>query len=145
MHFLMVGDGEERLATEQRVKKIGAEEHFHFIGKKKGEELLDAYNSMDCFILPSKHEGNPLTILEAMACGKPVIGSNVGGISESVGDEGLLFEPGNIEDLEDKVISLKESEKLRRSFSEKGFSKVSIKHSPDNILEEYLSVFKQVI
>lgn len=145
VHFLMVGDGKTRASLEERVGKIGARDHFHFIGNKKDKDLLNAYNVMDCFALTSKHEGNPLTILEAMACEKPVVGSDVGGIRDSIEDDGLLFKEGNIEDFEEKIIRLKENKKLRKYFSKRGFQKVLTKHSPDNILNQYLSVFKQVI
>ncbi len=72
--------------------------NFEAIGPLKKEEVLQNYQDADCVIISSRQDGMPNVAFEALACGKPVIGSNVGGIPESVlnGKTGLLFEPGNI-------------------------------------------------
>jgi glycosyltransferase involved in cell wall biosynthesis len=75
----------------------------------KGEQLYKAIKKSKAVIMPSEwYENNPMSILEAFALGKPVIGSRIGGIPELVRDNetGLTFEPGNAEDLSEKIKEL---------------------------------------
>jgi glycosyltransferase involved in cell wall biosynthesis len=88
-HLDVVGEGEDRrslahLAAKRKLTNIT----FH--GAKFGEELREFYRQSDVFVLPSDHEGMPLVVLEAMAAGLPVVGSDVPGIRELVGGRGLL-------------------------------------------------------
>ncbi|MCU0443812.1 MAG: glycosyltransferase [Microscillaceae bacterium] len=77
--------------------------------------LSTAYSAADICVVPSLEDNLPNTVLEAMACGTPVIGSNVGGIPDMVRHEhtGLLFEPKNVKDLADKIAYLLVEEELR--------------------------------
>ena len=67
---------------------------------------LAAYVDADVYVLPSRYETFPTTILEAYACGKPVIASNIGGLKDMVIDRetGLLFQTGNAKDLARKIL-----------------------------------------
>jgi glycosyltransferase involved in cell wall biosynthesis len=101
----IVGDGPMRAEYETyaRENKIS---NVIFEGYKSGEELRDFFRNAAFLIIPSEwYENAPMTILESFAYGKPVIGSNIGGIPEMVrhGESGLLFEMGNAEDLRTKI------------------------------------------
>jgi glycosyltransferase involved in cell wall biosynthesis len=77
-----------------------------FLGHKSREELFDIYRECKFIVVPSEwYENAGLIILEAFACGKPVIGSRMGGIPELVKDaeRGIIFEPGNVEELSDRI------------------------------------------
>jgi glycosyltransferase involved in cell wall biosynthesis len=78
------------------IKKYGLQEHVHFTGWRK--DSLDIVNLMDMVIHPSLAEGFGRAVLEAMALGKPVIASAVGGLREAVkdGSNGYLVEPGDV-------------------------------------------------
>lgn len=92
-----------------------------FLGKLTDERIIScAYNSADLFVIPSREDNLPNTVLESIACGTPVIGSNVGGIPDMVrdGETGFLFEKGNSEDLARKIkffFSLSEKERKEMS------------------------------
>jgi len=142
--FLMCGDGRMRSALEERVSKIGAADNFKFLGPVYGPDLVEAYNSMDTFLLTSKHEGNPLVLLEAMACQKPVIGTNVGGISEVIDKEvGFLFDER--EELPEIINYLKNNPEISRKMGMKALEKVKNKYSKEEIMEEYLGVYNSLI
>lgn len=101
----IVGDGPmrseyENFVSEKRIKNV------EFIGYKTGEELRELFRNAAFIVFPSEcYENAPMTILEAFAYGKPVIGSNIGGIPEMVidGETGLLFEPGNHIQLRERI------------------------------------------
>lgn len=85
----IVGDGEDRkkleaLVTRKKIKNVT------FFGRLDGERLLDAYRNADVFVLPSDREGMPLVVLEAMATGLPIVGSDVIGIHELIDGVGIL-------------------------------------------------------
>ncbi len=95
--FLVVGKGPDQNSVQMTVKRLGIEGNFRLAGFVKDDELPFYYNVADLFVLPSKSgEGLPLVALEAMACGLPVIATNVGGISEiMMKDYGRLVPPNN--------------------------------------------------
>ncbi|MEM0338007.1 MAG: glycosyltransferase [Candidatus Caldarchaeum sp.] len=90
LYLWLVGDGELRPAMEQRARELGIAERVRFWGVRS--DVADILNAADIFTLPSKYEGNPMSVMEAMAAGLPVVASHVGGIPELVEDEhqGLL-------------------------------------------------------
>ena len=82
-----------------KVRDLGLEERVRFVGYAPDEEIPLWYNGADALVLASVSEGFGMPIAEAMACGTPVIGSNVSSIPEVVGDAGLLFDPHDSEEL----------------------------------------------
>jgi len=101
----IIGDGPLEKELESKVKEDRLDNIF-FTGYKKREELKEKIRKSMFMVLPSEwYENNPRTVIEAFALGKPVIGARIGGIPELVQDgiTGLTFEPGNVEDLRDKI------------------------------------------
>ena len=78
----IIGDGAQREALEKAVREKGA--NVHFLGNLPHAELPQHFNAAEIFILPSMYEGHPKTLLEAMACGLAVIGTDVPGIREII-------------------------------------------------------------
>ncbi len=93
----MPGDGTERRPVEEQVEKLGLTGNVRFGGLLAHGEMPSWVNAADALVLPSFNEGMPLTVLEGFACGKPLIGSRIGGIEELVPDEryGILVPPGD--------------------------------------------------
>lgn len=112
-----------------------------FISNKIKNLLL---NSVDIFVLPSRFDNCPLTILEAMARGKPVIASNIGGIPDIVKDgiNGYLFEVGNERDLANKIIMLYNNENLRKEMGINSRKLVEDKYTWKKVSKRYLEVFE---
>ena len=92
-HFVVVGDGVMRTTIEQAIYDQGVKSHFHLLGNRSDTHLI--LPALDAFVLTSKNEANPVSILEALACGIPVAAPRVGSISETVLQEktGLLTQP----------------------------------------------------
>jgi glycosyltransferase involved in cell wall biosynthesis len=83
LFFLVVGKGPDQNGVQARIQELGIEENFRLAGFVSDQDLPYCYNAADFFVLPSKSgEGLPLVALEAMACGLPVVATDVGGIRE---------------------------------------------------------------
>jgi glycosyltransferase involved in cell wall biosynthesis len=95
----------------------------------------------------TRQEGLPLTILEAMANGLPVIASDIGGISQVIkdGGDGLLVKPGDVSELINAIKVLKNDEGMRLEFSNAAREKIEDKYSKERMVEETLAVFSSVI
>jgi glycosyltransferase involved in cell wall biosynthesis len=93
--FVLAGEGEERAALEGQVRALGLVDRFRFLGHRA--DVPDLLAACDVLILPSLFEGLPLSVLEAMAAGKPVVATAVGGTDEAVvhGETGLLVPPAD--------------------------------------------------
>jgi len=122
----IVGDGP--LLREVKTRFDRAE----FLGQQNGEALKNLIKNAACIVVPSEwYENCSMSVLESMACGKPVIGSRVGGIPEQIedGQTGFLFAPGNKLQLAQKISSLLASRDLRRRLGQKARQKVLREYS----------------
>ncbi len=104
-HFLKVGAD---FTIEQKIyiQKQGMDSHISYLGKPTKDSLVEIYNAADILIAPSLHEGFGMTILEAMACGTPVITSNTSALPEVAGDAGVLVSPHDSQAISDAVYQL---------------------------------------
>ncbi len=113
VHYLIIGDGDDRLRLQKLVKYHQLESKVTFTGRVPYDELNDFYNAADLFVMPSKTqipdvEGFGIVFLEANACGLPVIGSDSGGIPSAIRDgvTGYIVPEANHEKLAEKIIEL---------------------------------------
>jgi glycosyltransferase involved in cell wall biosynthesis len=124
MTLLIVGEGSLRGNYERLVSELNLMGKVVFAGDVSDQDLPFYYAASDVLVLPSKDrsEGFGLTILEANACGKPVIGSEVGGIPDVIHHEynGLLIPPSNPEALSATIIRFVENDSLRREMGRNG-------------------------
>lgn len=110
----ILGKGPEERNLKELVKQLGLESTVSFIEKTvPNHELPYLYRECDVYVQPSIIEPYGIAVLEAMACGKPVIGTKVGGMLDTVkeGETGFLVEPGNAEEIADRIIVLKAENK----------------------------------
>jgi len=104
---LMLGGGAEEKLLLEKIKELQLEYTVDFLGPKPHDELVNYFNQMDIFVFPTTRLAESLGLvgLEAMACGVPVIGSNISGLPSYITDSvnGKLFEPGNINELAESI------------------------------------------
>ena len=143
---IIVGSGKLKNKLEKQIKKLKLEDHVKLVGGKTHDEIPIWMNAADLFVLPSLRESFGVVQIEAMACGKPVVASNVGGIPFVVeeGKTGLLFESGNVEDLADKIMTILENEELREKMGEAGRERAK-EFTWDKIAERTVEVYKEIL
>ncbi len=103
-----------------QVKKLKLEERVLFTGYVPDGELPWWYNAAELLVFPSVYEGFGLPVVEAMACGTPVIASNSSSLPEAVGEAGLLFNPQNAAELADRITAVQQDPALRAKLKEWG-------------------------
>ena len=106
-----------------RVEALGLQGDVLFPGFVADEDLPALYNLAEAFVLPSLYEGFGLPPLEAMACGTPVVTSNVSSLPEVVGDAGLMVEPADVESLAAAIERVLEDGGLRREMVQRGLAR----------------------
>jgi len=109
----------------ERVEKLGLTDVVRFPGFVPDAEMPLWYNAATVFVYPSLYEGFGLPLLEAMACGTPVIGASVSSIPEVVRDAGLLVAPDDVEELTDSLDRVLADSDLRADLSQRGRARAS--------------------
>jgi glycosyltransferase involved in cell wall biosynthesis len=130
-------------SVEDQIRSLNLENDVIRIKNLSDEELPIIYNISDLFVYPSSYEGFGLSILEAMACGVPVIASNLSSIPEVVGDAGILVDPRNCEEIKDAVYKLISNEALRQHYVKKGLERAS-RFSWDNAAACLIRIYNEV-
>lgn len=117
VELTVLGDGQERQKLEQHVVQKGLADSIRFEGRVQGGESVRRYlDDSDIFVLPSRTEGLPRAMIEAMARGLPCIGTSVGGIPELLPDEDLV-RPGDPESLASKIVEVAANPQRMQSMS----------------------------
>ena len=114
-----------------------------FTGYVPEEELPLVYNAADLFVYPSLYEGFGLPILEAMACGVPVITSNLSSMPEVAGDAGILVDPNDVNALADAMTRVLTDRVLRATLAAKGLARAR-SFSWERMAQETLAVYARV-
>lgn len=101
----IVGDGVLREKLERQISLSNLQDHVKIVGLKPHHEVPLWMNACDIFVLPSLNEGNPTVLVESLGCGKPFVGTSVGGVPEIItsDDFGFLVKPGDSLDLAEKI------------------------------------------
>jgi glycosyltransferase involved in cell wall biosynthesis len=142
---LIVGGGPDLAALESRAQRLGIADAVTFAGYRDDVEL--AYQAMDVFVLPSRHEGFGLVFVEAMAAGVPVVGTRVVGSVDAVrdGETGLLVAPGDPADLARAVLRLFSEPELRRRLVERGRAWVRRECSRDRMSARTERLYEELL
>jgi glycosyltransferase involved in cell wall biosynthesis len=143
--LLIVGDGYLRKNLEKKVTEMHLANNITFTGFQ--ENVFTYLKKMDVFVLPSRTEGTPLSILEAMSVGIPVIATNVGGIPEIVIDNetGLLVSPESPLDLANSIKKLLSNPRMMNKMGQKAKALVLQRFNPINFIREHEAVYKSLL
>lgn len=142
--FLIIGDGPRHPLLEQRAEQLGIDDSIHFLGTRSDvPELLSLVNVL---MLSSHMEANPVSILEGLACGKPVVSTRVGSIPETVehGVNGYLTDPGSADQLAEWAGQLLTHSDISRSMGRAGRERIVHNWSLQKMVMGYQNLIQSI-
>ncbi|MEC3841482.1 N-acetyl-alpha-D-glucosaminyl L-malate synthase [Bacillus amyloliquefaciens] len=142
--LLLVGDGPEKCVAWQLVEKYGLQDQVLLLGNQDRVEEL--YSISDLKLLLSEKESFGLVLLEAMACGVPCIGTNIGGIPEVIKDQvsGFLVEVGDIQAASEKALAILEDKQLSKRLTDHALKMVETAFSSQRIVSQYERIYDEL-
>ncbi|AME08367.1 N-acetyl-alpha-D-glucosaminyl L-malate synthase BshA [Bacillus siamensis] len=142
--LLLVGDGPEKCVAWQLVEKYGLQDQVLLLGNQDRVEEL--YSISDLKLLLSEKESFGLVLLEAMACGVPCIGTNIGGIPEVIKDQvsGFLVEVGDIQAASEKALAVLEDKQLSKRLTDHALKMVETAFSSQRIVSQYERIYDEL-
>jgi glycosyltransferase involved in cell wall biosynthesis len=145
VHATLVGDGPTRVKAEALSRRLGLSGYVRFLGFRS--DVAEILSDAQVFVLASRWEGLPRSVLEAMRAGVPVVASDVGGVGEAVvdGDSGFLIPRGNVEALRRRLGQLCADSKLRERMGAAARSRYEIHFVAERMLRETLQVYREVL
>ena len=143
--FLVVGDGERRTELERLVRQLALKGQVHFLGWRQDLERI--YADLDLVALTSANEGSPVSLIEAMASGRPVVATRVGGVPDLVEDgvTGLLVPPEDPAALVEAIGALLADPERRRIFGRAGRERVYPAFSAERLLGDVDQLYMELV
>ncbi|WFS61588.1 glycosyltransferase [Pseudodesulfovibrio thermohalotolerans] len=141
----LVGDGETREEVERMIDELDLRDSVLMLGRR--DDIPAWLRAMDVFVLPSRREGAPVSVLEAMACGVPVVATDVGGVSEILvdGENGRVVQPEDHEALAGAMLWMMDNPEARERFAEAGPKSVAGRYSNHAMCSSYLNLYEKVM
>lgn len=141
----MVGDGPLAGSSMRLAEGLGLNNRVRFMGARK--DVAEIMASGHLFVLASNYEGFPVSIIEAMRAGLPVVASNVGGVSEAVidGATGFLVSRGDVEGLSDRLERLLRNPALRVQMGAKGRKRYEMHFTAEQMLKKTMEVYERLL
>jgi glycosyltransferase involved in cell wall biosynthesis len=153
--FLIVGDGHLRQSLESQAASMELTDLVTFIGNR--EDISDIYNALDIVALTSLNEGTPLSLIEAMAAGKPVISTGVGGVRDLLGDaagshdgftvceRGIRADTFEPEDFRHGLVHLIDNDDQRSQMADRAKQFVRQIYSKQRLIEDIKRLYRQLL
>lgn len=141
----LVGDGPDRLAFEEEAYRRGLARHCLSLGYQ--DDVARWYATFDAFVLPSGNEGTPVTTIEALASGRPVVATRVGGVPDVVGDgeDGFLVEVGDTDGLAERLARLAADPALRERMGAAGRERVLSRYDVDRLVDDVDRLYRSLL
>jgi glycosyltransferase involved in cell wall biosynthesis len=143
--LLLAGDGHLRNDVEAQVQSLGLAHKVHFLGRR--DDIPELLAACDIFALASLWEGNPLSVMEAMAAGLPSVVTAVGGVPELVANEkqGLVVPPGDAAALSEAMMRLANDPAMRKTMGVAAAKRAKTEFDDRNMVEAYESLYDQLL
>jgi glycosyltransferase involved in cell wall biosynthesis len=145
--FVICGDGPFLLQSIEMVRKKNLQDKILFLGRVNRLKLTETYQNATVQVVPSHYEGLPTVMLEGMACGLPVVATNVGGIGETIvhGENGFLVPPHAPLEMSHYVLKLLENAQLREKIGRAARKTIMKSFSWDKIADNILECYESIL
>jgi glycosyltransferase involved in cell wall biosynthesis len=139
--FVIAGEGELRASLERQIKDRGLEKHVLLAGFRP--DVLSVIKSFEIFVMSSVTEGLGTSLLDAMACGKPIVATRAGGIPEAVtdGETGFLVPPRDHEAMAAAIVRLLQDPALRARMGAAGLARAKTDFSAERMVRQTLGIY----
>ena len=144
-HLVLVGGGPEKPAIEDKIRKLHLQSSVTIMEYLDNDKLPQIYKKSDIFVLPSLMEGVPRTILEAMACGVPVVTTNLPHLVGIIEGAGLVVPPKDPKSLSDAILTILEDASLAEMMGQRGRNRIEQEYSWEDTVGKVLSLYESVI
>jgi len=145
--FVIIGDGEikYRKSLEKMVEDLGLRDRVYFVGWQK--DMAAVYQDLDVSVLTSLNEGTPVTLIEAMAAGCPVVSTEVGGVADVVkhGKSGLLAQSGDAKTLAEHIIKLLKDDNFKQEIIKNAQERVMASYSIERLHEDLKKLYLGIL
>lgn len=147
--LLVIGNGNYKQEGIELSASLSVEDSIVFLDAVDFNQIVDYYNIMDLMVIPSLtteewKEQFGRTIIEAMSCGVPVIGSSSGAIPEVIGEAGVIFQEGKAQILSEKINHLAEDDKLRNTLIDKGLKRIKENFTTEIIAKKTYEIYRKL-
>jgi glycosyltransferase involved in cell wall biosynthesis len=141
----MVGDGPDRADVERRAHELGVMRETLFLGYQ--EDVAPYFAAFDAFVLPSANEGTPVTTIEALAAGRPVVATSVGGVPDVVrdGEDGFLVPAGDVNALAGRLAELAHDPGLRERMGAAGRERVLPRYAVERLVDDVDRLYRSLL
>ena len=145
VHLSIAGSGPQKQLLEALVAKLCISENITFVGRLGVEQIIDLYQAADAMINPTTVDNMPNSVLEAMACGVPVVTTGVGGIPYIVQHDhtAVIFAAGDAKELAEQIERLYESPQIRSKLIQNGLDEIK-KYAWPNVKNQWLDIYQEV-
>ena len=141
----LVGDGPDRPQLERKAHELGIVRDTLFLGYQ--EDVAPLYAAFDALVLPSGNEGTPVSVIEALAAGRPVVATRVGGVPDVVrdGEDGFLVDAGATADLAERLSRLAADPELRDRLGAAGRARVVPRYAVDRLVDDIDRLYRSLL
>ncbi len=145
VRFLIIGDGPLSKRLRQLAKELKVGGVVKFLGQR--DDIPDLLSAIDLYVITSQREGLPVSLIEAMMAGKPIVATAVGGIPEAIssGKDGILIEPARTEQMHETILKLIESPDERERLGANAKEKALRKYSPESVLAKIENLYREIL
>ena len=143
-HLVLAGQGVLRAELQKRVNQLGLTNRVHFLGLRR--DIPEVLGAADIFALGSDYEGNPLSVIEAMAAGLPIVSTAAGGVPELLqnGKQGFIVQPGHADQLSEAMMTLLKDPELRRTMGAAAAARAKEKFDVAAMVRAYEELYDEI-